>query len=120
MIITAEGYRPAKGTRYRSRRVTLPDFEAFSAVQEDPAPDLRNRRFRAILSYGLEHCLTRRQQEVVDAYYLQGKKLETIARELGVAPSTVCRHLQAARRRLRALAEQAEELRRSQREIPGP
>ena len=71
---------------------------------------LRDQRFVEDLArdLGLEFCLA-----VADAAgeaRLRGLSVEEAARELGVAPSTVCRHLQAARGRLGDLAARAGEL----------
>ncbi len=108
MITTARGTRAAGGGRARSRRVTLPDFDAFWA--EEDVPDGRHQAYLGLLRYGIDHCLTPRQRQAVELYYYGGKTLEEAARELGVAPSTVCRHLQAARGRLGDLAARAGEL----------
>ena len=90
----------------------LPDFEGIWA-EEPPQVDQRARRRRDLLAYGLQRRLTARQRQMVQAYYYQGKTLQQIAQETGLSPSTVCRHLQAARRRLVELARQEEELRRA-------
>lgn len=61
-------------------------------LDEEAAFSLR----RAILGE-----LTQCQRECLDAYCVQGKKLELIARERGVCPSTVWRHIQAAKKKVR-------------------
>lgn len=48
----------------------------------------------------IQEALTPRQRQLVRMYYLQQMPMQTIARELGVAPSTVCRTLERARKRL--------------------
>lgn len=116
MITTAEGGRPRGGPRKAgpgsprtSRRVTLPDLDGFW-VAEDPRPHRRRQAMTALVGYGIRTRLTPRQQQVVERYYHRGLTLEQTALELNLAPSTVCRHLQAARERLRRLAREAQEL----------
>jgi len=111
MITTAEGLGGTGGGRAQPRRVTLGDMDGLWAAEAQADADLLHRSRRTVLAYGLDHCLTPRQQQMVRAYYYEGKTQEELARELGVAPSTVCRHLQAARRRLTRLALQTEVLR---------
>ncbi|MFU0831917.1 MAG: Sigma70-r4-2 domain-containing protein [Oscillospiraceae bacterium] len=47
--------------------------------------------------------LTARQMQCVRLYYAEQKKIVEIAQELGVSPSTVCRHLKKARLRLKKI-----------------
>ncbi|MDO4815215.1 MAG: sigma-70 family RNA polymerase sigma factor [Bacillota bacterium] len=48
----------------------------------------------------IREALTPRQRQLVQMYYLRQMPMQTIACELGVAPSTVCRTLARARKRL--------------------
>ena len=48
--------------------------------------------------------LTEKQKACVVAYYLEGRKMIDIAQDLGVAPSTVTRHIQSGKNRLMNIA----------------
>ena len=52
----------------------------------------------------LENELTERQRVCASDFWLNGKKQKEIARELGLSQSTVCRHIAAAKRKLRHAA----------------
>lgn len=52
------------------------------------------------LKTALRDELTDRQRECVTLYYFNGMTEEQTANELGITKSTVCRHLQKAKRRL--------------------
>lgn len=52
------------------------------------------------LKTALKHELTDRQRECVTLYYYNGMTEQQTAEELGITKSTVCRHLQKAKRRL--------------------
>lgn len=110
MITTAEGSRPRRDGGESRRRVTLPDLDGFWTREEDAGPDRRHQARVELLRYGVRTQLTPRQRQVVDRYYHRGLTLAQTARELELSCSTVCRHLQAARGRLRQLARQAHEL----------
>lgn len=60
-------------------------------------PQVQLKRMRSVM----EHELTERQREVLDAVYFGGKSQAQIAAERGVNRSTVCRTLQRAETRLR-------------------
>ena len=66
--------------------------------------DLGRELRRRVLAYALEHCLTAAQREAVELCYGQGMTAASAARQLGVAPSTVCRRLTRAMGRLRGVA----------------
>lgn len=83
----------------------------FSNLPDQSSPfdeDNTNRRFLSALlravNYAVEHELTSRQRACFERYYLQHKTMPQIAKELGVSPSTVSRHLRAARSRVRCFA----------------
>lgn len=59
------------------------------------------RRMKRALLLAVEHELTEPQRVVVNAYYFEGKTVTVIAGELGVNKSTVTRHLQRARKKLK-------------------
>lgn len=55
---------------------------------------------QAVLRRAIPRELTRRQQECVRLYFYEKLTMEEVGRELGISKSTVCRHLQRAKRRL--------------------
>lgn len=82
--------RPAAVSREARQLEAVLDAER---AQEEGLLSLR----RAILGE-----LTPCQRECLIAYCLEGKRLSRIAQERGVCPSTVWRHVQAARKKLSA------------------
>ena len=62
------------------------------------------RQMMRILSNAVRLGLTDLQKRCLTEYY-QGKKQKVIAEELGIAPSTVCRHIKAAEKRLRYIGQ---------------
>lgn len=56
---------------------------------------------KAALRLALERELTPRQRECVELYFYLGLTEEETGRRLGVSKSTVCRHLQKAKARLK-------------------
>ena len=75
-----------------------------------------NRRqllqMRCLLREGVSRCLTPRQRQVVELYYYKQLNMTEIAGQLGVNPSTVSRHLKAARGRLKQFTGQMQLLER--------
>ncbi len=74
------------------------------------APNDNRRRLnqaKKLLRLGLDRELTSRQRACVELYYFQGLTQEQIARRLGVGKSTVCRHLQRSRERLKGVVRYA-------------
>lgn len=73
-----------------------------------------------LLRMAVERELTGRQRQCVELYYFQGMTMEGISQELGLNKSTVCRHLQKARGRIRHVMAYAEwaraQIRKSSRE----
>lgn len=61
-------------------------------------------QMKAILKLAVESELTNAQRNCLLAYY-SGKKQKEIAAALGLSPSTVCRHIQNAKRKLIKLRE---------------
>ena len=61
-------------------------------------------RMKKIVSKALNEELTEKQKACIVAYFLEGKKMINIARELGVAPSTVTRHIKSGINRLTNIA----------------
>ncbi|WP_188936807.1 RNA polymerase sigma factor [Puia dinghuensis] len=73
----------------------------------DPAPDLADgeeETHRALLLQAIELIeeLPRQQKEVMTLIYFEGQPVQAVAGKMGIAPSTVYQHRQAA---LRALKE---------------
>ena len=62
------------------------------------------RQMMRILSNAVRLGLTDLQKRCLTEYN-QGKKQKVIAEELGIAPSTVCRHIKAAEKRLRYIGQ---------------
>ena len=58
------------------------------------------RAASAVLRTAMELELTGRQRECVRLYYYENRTMEQIGAVLGISKSTVCRHLQKAKRRL--------------------
>ena len=61
----------------------------------------------AFLNKVLENELTEKQRICAADFWLNGKKQKLIAQELGLSCSTVCRHIAAAKRKLRHAAKYA-------------
>lgn len=61
-------------------------------------------RMKKILYRAIRHELTERQRECLLMHYINGMKMKDIAREKGLALSTVSRHISAAERKLRRVA----------------
>ena len=61
-------------------------------------------RMKRLLREAVKNSLTDRQKLCILAY-CSGKKQKEIAAELGLSPSTVNRHIMAAKRRLRNIAQ---------------
>ncbi len=66
-------------------------------------------QMKAILKLALDSELTDAQRRCLVAYY-SGKKQKEIAAALGLAPSTVCRHIRSAKRKLGKLREYYEKM----------
>ncbi len=73
-----------------------PDDDPF--LPEDS--DAEYRRMLQTLSVVIANELTDRQQECVDLYYFEGKKMREIAAILGVQTPAVSRQLKKARARI--------------------
>lgn len=70
------------------------DFEEESTNRRDISAA------KAVLRTALKLELTERQRECVRLYFYENMTEEQTANELGITKSTVCRHLQKAKRRL--------------------
>ncbi len=87
--------------------VKLVSFERLESILDGSGQETgsTNRRdlaaAKAVLRAALERELTDRQKECVRLYFFQGLTEEEAGRLLGVSKSTVCRHLQKAKKRLK-------------------
>ncbi len=61
-------------------------------------------KMKQILSQAMTCELTNRQRECVQMYYIENIKMKDIASILSLAPSTVTRHIKAAKLKLRTIA----------------
>ncbi len=52
------------------------------------------------LRCALDEILTPRQQNCIKLYYIEGRNMAEIGKELGIDESTVSRHIKAAKRKL--------------------
>lgn len=108
------------GTRRRAKlfenrkRVTLtPQIELYPQRVNDAVDNRRQlTQMRCLLREGVSRCLTPRQRQVVELYYYKQLTMTQIAEQLGVNPSTVSRHLKAARGRLMQFTSQIKLLER--------
>ncbi len=80
------------------------DLIAYSIYS--PGTDNRREieRMKRILSRAVRSELTARQRECLTLYYLHSMKMRDIARALSISPSTVTRHIKAAKARLTKIA----------------
>lgn len=62
-------------------------------------------RMKKILHKAISGELTDKQRYCICEYYLNGRSMKKIATDLNVNPSTVTRHIQSAKRRLRRVAQ---------------
>lgn len=61
-------------------------------------------RFRKILNRSISGELTDIQRYCITEYYIKRKKQKEIALDLGVAPSTVCKHINRGLNKLKKIA----------------
>jgi RNA polymerase sigma-70 factor (ECF subfamily) len=91
-------------------------LEAVPAVTAGPLDDLVRTEQRAAVQAGLRR-LKPLDRQALEAFYLRGRSLKRIARELAVPVGTVKRRLHVARRRLKAVLESPAPVRRRRREL---
>lgn len=70
-------------------------YEGYEGPRLSPATQMQ--RIRRVI----EQELTRKQREIMLAYYFQDKSIPEIAAERGIHKSSVCRCLQRAEKRVR-------------------
>lgn len=61
-------------------------------------------KMKTILQKAIANELTEKQRYCVCEHYFGGRSMKSIASELNVNPSTVTRHIQSAKRRLKRVA----------------
>ena len=91
-------------------------LDAVPAVTVGPLDDLVRAEQRAAVQAGLRR-LKPLDRQALEAFYLRGRSLKRIARELAVPVGTVKRRLHVARRRLKAVLEGPAPVRRRRREL---
>lgn len=113
MITTVSSVRSAQRTAKHAanpRRVVLDRFDCFVLYDGEDNDRIR-QRYRMLLLYGCEHCLTAEELQAVQGYYREGKSLAIISQENGVSVSTLSRRLKSARYKLLELTEHADAIR---------
>jgi RNA polymerase sigma-70 factor (ECF subfamily) len=86
-------------------------LEAVPSVTAGPLDDLVRAEQRSAVQAGLRR-LKPLDRQALEAFYMRGRSLKRIARELAVPVGTVKRRLHVARRRLKAVLETAPPRRR--------
>ena len=62
-------------------------------------------KMKKILQKAMREELTEKQRVCMTRYYLESKTIRVIATEMSLSPSTVCRHIQNARKKIRHIAD---------------
>jgi RNA polymerase sigma-70 factor (ECF subfamily) len=91
-------------------------LEAVPAMTAGPLDNLLRAEQRTAVQAGLRR-LKPLDRQALEAFYLRGRSLKRIARELAVPVGTVKRRLHVARRRLKAVLEGPAPVRRRRREL---
>lgn len=73
-------------------------------ASNDCKPSTEKEKLLKILRRSMGGGLTELQRFCVEEYYLKSRPQYQIAKELGVAPSTVCRHIHRALNKLKIIA----------------
>jgi RNA polymerase sigma factor (sigma-70 family) len=77
----------------------------YSYEYDDTGDNSQDRKIMfAIMRKAIREELTNKQRHCIYEHYYNGKSMKKIAEELGVAPSTITRHIQSAKQRLRKIA----------------
>lgn len=62
-------------------------------------------KMKKIIQKAIREELTEKQRVCMTRYYLESKTIRVIASEMSLSPSTVCRHIQNARKKIRHIAD---------------
>ena len=81
----------------------IEELYAMQLLRTDPADNHDLENMRSLLRGAFASALTEKQQTCITRYYFDRKTIVQIAEELHVAPSTVSRHIHAAKRNLKKL-----------------
>ncbi len=76
----------------------------FNLSSNQTANKARRAKMKKLLDNAIINELTEKQRVCIVEHYLNGKKEKDIAIELGVSPSTVCRHINYAEKKLKRIA----------------
>ena len=91
----------------RHKKVSLTDKNSLKIPYYDfdysETNDCEIVKMKKVLNQAM-NSLTERQRYCICNYYLNGKKMKTIAEELNINPSTVTRHIKSAKRNLKRIA----------------
>ena len=108
MITTVESksYRPLP----RGVRCTCAPTLDFFIPAEEGEPNSDRLALRRLLQLGCSRCLTPNQQELTRLRYTEGMTVTAIAKQMGVAPSSVSRSLRNIREKLYRFTVEAGEI----------
>lgn len=76
------------------------DIIAYNMSRAKESNDKDIVKMKKIMRKAICEELTYRQRECLTMYYFENKKMKDIAKMLGLSPSTVTRHIKAAKKRL--------------------
>lgn len=76
----------------------------YNLHNDDTANSDRRSKMKSLLNNAIANELTDRQRVCIIEHYLNGRKEKDIANELGLSPSTVCRHISTAEKKLMHIA----------------
>lgn len=88
----------------QNSRLLLGDFDRISEQERGEDNAAVRMRYKSFTKNAVR-WLPPKERQAVLLYYLEDLRIPAIARELGVAPSTVSRRLRSATAKLRALAQ---------------
>ncbi len=80
------------------------DIVAFSAYSDSHTNKNDIVRMKRVLNKAVSSELTDRQRECIVMYYFEDMKMKEIATKLALSPSTVTRHIKAAKAKLKNIA----------------
>lgn len=76
------------------------DIIAYNMSRSGEGNDKDIVKMKKIMRKAISEALTARQRECLTMYYFENKKMKDIAVVLSLSPSTVTRHIKAAKKRL--------------------